>query len=815
MGMLYEESSMSVSRPKYTKEQHNLEWLKYLCSATYQDVGEDIPLANYWIIQPSEAYQDTVALKSDAVKYLDNIRLILFCDITDDAYQQAIAPHIDKRGFNIVGFDGTSFEVMSDLILKLDFSRIQKIGIRNLDLPTIWLLYSKLLCWEAAGNHNISVFPAADISQAWRDGFLAIKDKRSLTKKMIENATEVFKNLIEKIRLCTKLMNKIDNLENTLTSLNKTIDALDLKNSNSAVLISSLHNTIREGREEILAQINTAAQKNQDYLKSISSLQNEKSELATQIEELTGSNHRLHSAIEELKSQMEDTTLLSQPEVQKISLLLSSQEKNHVSELKVIKAKLSQAETVLQQKKSQIDTLKYKATEIESKASHIGLVTQNMATQIEDLQEMNKSLLKEKSSVTLAMEFEKKTNLELSNHINDMESSLNTLQTANIKAIADEANGLIIIDELKKTNADLVRESFNINKDNQRLKRRLSHSESHSLVPDEKNVYHSKRHKHDDSGEKEVRNLPDADKVKEHRHSLKGSDSDAVHSWREKDRHPSRHKESRDTHTSASHKEKEKVHSSRHKVSYARHSSSSHRENEEKDSSKHIKDDMNQSRHSKDASSTNQSINETKPLNKKQKTAAAENTQLLQEKNTSLQLQLSLTRMELQNAQNTNASYADIFKNKDMNLSRANSIIAALKLELSSSKRRFPNLEKRQKELENELKDSKQKCDESQAEIDTLKQYDFLSSHVGLTNSLSSSSLSSAASVYSSYPLSFSPFLSPISPSFPESKKPALHLQSPNLSPLMSNSIFTGMVKTENHNNSHLSAPEIPPNLMI
>jgi hypothetical protein len=175
-------------------------------------------LMPYLIVQPIKIPRPIEYSKQQAENFIDKTDKLFFCNVPDDYYQQCFAPVISRYKLTLLALQQISVPIMADLIAKLDFSNIKKIGLRNLSQPVLWLLFYKLIALELTGKKDIIVYTDNDITDDWKVAFSNIKNPQTLQALINNNYPMVLQDLV-------KMINENTSLETALKSSKANFDA--------------------------------------------------------------------------------------------------------------------------------------------------------------------------------------------------------------------------------------------------------------------------------------------------------------------------------------------------------------------------------------------------------------------------------------------------------------------------------------------------------------------------------------------------------------------------------------------------------------
>ena len=202
----------------------NIDWLNYLASTRLYEYDEVIHLHNdHWIVEPRTFKQEHQDRLNVAYTMKKSLGIILLCDVSDEEYNRAISSMMTDVQLKIIGLKNISLDIMADVLNKLDFTKLRKIGVRNLSDDTLWLLYGKMIDLEVNNRQNITVFCGNGISDEWRNKFKALKIKspnNSLFHDYIRYNRDLLAKLIKVSASVREL--KID-LDNFKTKPDKTL----------------------------------------------------------------------------------------------------------------------------------------------------------------------------------------------------------------------------------------------------------------------------------------------------------------------------------------------------------------------------------------------------------------------------------------------------------------------------------------------------------------------------------------------------------------------------------------------------------------
>ena len=135
---------MISARPERKKVDENHDWLVHLNTQHNILRKQNSALHNHWIIEPGVLNQSIDVLRRIAAHTHLNSNIVLFADVPFEHHYQAIAPYLSKWTIKVAGFKGLTLTVISDLLAKLDLSKLEMIGISNLDKDALWFLYQVL-----------------------------------------------------------------------------------------------------------------------------------------------------------------------------------------------------------------------------------------------------------------------------------------------------------------------------------------------------------------------------------------------------------------------------------------------------------------------------------------------------------------------------------------------------------------------------------------------------------------------------------------------------------------------------------------------
>jgi hypothetical protein len=195
--------NMTAVRAEKKRVDPNHDWLVQLYDQYNVLKKQQQALHNHWVCEPTVLKQEIDTLRRMAASLHENTRFVVFADVPYDHYHQALSLYIPEWPIKMVGFQGLGLPVMSDLMAKMDFSKLEMIGVQNLDNSSLWFLYMWLRSWFAAGNPKISIVFGSGIAQAWKATFeaLAITPDFENIKKHFQDFHEVIQNFATAIAL--------------------------------------------------------------------------------------------------------------------------------------------------------------------------------------------------------------------------------------------------------------------------------------------------------------------------------------------------------------------------------------------------------------------------------------------------------------------------------------------------------------------------------------------------------------------------------------------------------------------------------------
>ncbi len=317
------QSSSSLPRTIVPTSDDNQDWLIFISQTKARVTDEVIPLNNdYWVVQPLNTRQSIETLKAKAAKYKSITKSVLFCDIPDEYYFECISSHIPTWNIELLGLQGLSLATMADLISKLDFSQLKKIGIKELHANVIWLLFQKLLEWERAGNNNISVFYGSDVKQIWVTSFSGLKDTETHDAYVKSNYFVVVGKIIETINVRTKLQYKLNiekakaqNMELRVGQLDQEVKTLRKSLDDSEAKVAEW--ITKQGEAGVVHEKKSAAINSSKHKEKVTKLNAELSKLKDDLEqvkresklELVKVEKSKEAELQELRKNLTDTSV--------------------------------------------------------------------------------------------------------------------------------------------------------------------------------------------------------------------------------------------------------------------------------------------------------------------------------------------------------------------------------------------------------------------------------------------------------------------------------------------------------------------------
>jgi predicted nucleic acid-binding Zn-ribbon protein len=273
-------TTTTATPPLMTNSVFNLRWLIALCNST-AGMSKAIQLSEHWIVEPlNNTHLDTAELR--ALAFSMKPEILAICDTSDEIYQECLAPKVKSWKLKLLSLQGVSTDVMADLISKLDFTHLQKIGIRNLSNNALQLLYYKLLELESLGHNNITVIGDTTISGNWQSQFDDLKNTINYFQLLQNNYYHVFAGLIEVILYKAALKKELADSKKLLDggateAFDKLLSELETAKTNLALIEAEMIIIKRSGklntetRELISVQSCQATNDHVSWLSSICS----------------------------------------------------------------------------------------------------------------------------------------------------------------------------------------------------------------------------------------------------------------------------------------------------------------------------------------------------------------------------------------------------------------------------------------------------------------------------------------------------------------------------------------------------------------
>jgi chromosome segregation ATPase len=427
---------MSAPRATNDRPLNNLEWLQHLCRVQNHQQDEILPVQNYWIIEPTISNQNVDNTREFAARVKAFTYLLMLYDISDAYYEAALAPFMKNWPVQVIGLERVSFVVISSLLDKLDLSTLKKIGIRNLDEPSLWLLYSKLLSWETNGNHNISVFFGEGISESWKQTFANIKDTQQNLTLLKNNSSSVLDGLIQATQKAFRLQTALNRFKAIAgKSLADTYEKLIKENQALLVRMAEKTAELATAQSNLTNQSRTSAQNLRTLNDYVLKLQTELNNSTEEIKRLNSRIHLLSLAEKEAEilntriiemecelqnSQNEATQLngnikqlndkiltleiFSSDETADLRRELTQHSTKHSFQIKKLQKEISVLADELTQKNETINALTKQTIEQADKISKQAAKLQEMTTEVTHLRNTTARLTEEKSVLETSLQ---------------------------------------------------------------------------------------------------------------------------------------------------------------------------------------------------------------------------------------------------------------------------------------------------------------------------------------------------------------------------------------------------------------------------
>jgi hypothetical protein len=255
-------SSEMISHPKLKPVvPTNQIWLKSLSD-------KNIQAGSYWIVEPQESNKTVKQIKEIAVMYQSArndhtpaIKTLLFCNVSDQYYFEALAPFTRNWQLEVLGLKGVSAAMMVHLMPNLDFTQIKKIGITGLKPNALWQLLIKLLDLEEKGFNNISIVCENDIPQESQQAFADLKIESLRNTLIKKNYNQIYYTVIQALTLKTTAEASLRNFKekvgggqgdliSQISQLEKVLDGKAAQISQSQKTLTDIETQISVAKKE-------------------------------------------------------------------------------------------------------------------------------------------------------------------------------------------------------------------------------------------------------------------------------------------------------------------------------------------------------------------------------------------------------------------------------------------------------------------------------------------------------------------------------------------------------------------------------------